>query len=422
MKKVTKIIRQRLREQTALSNRTLLTQIYNEVVAINPQYRRYRIEEEFCFFHFRVPSYTDRQISDLLNQQIGNQIIWTPEKVLRMRQIFNGTYVSSRNRTSVTMPIATDDVVTNDSNIPTTEISEPPPAPTKKKETKKEVKTEVIEQIKDLFDNERTFGVEIEFLYPSRIRIESIIEAMKSKGLNVCSGSRNDKFKNSWKFTNDGSVTAGNEPNYNGGYEIVSPVLKGKEGLEQLKTVSIILSHFKCRVNSSCGCHIHFGVTNETVNSTNVQHFFRNLTAIYSNYQNDINKILPHSRRNNSYCYALPQSEYSRLKNLQKNFEMDDLNFLYLDRRRVVNLDAWQKHGTVEFRQHSGTFNYNKIKFWVTILMQMMKKAEYMMTKRVNVFSYDFKGFEKEFEFTKEMIEFAKERELSFSNKTQSTF
>ena len=45
------------------------------------------------------------------------------------------------------------------------------------------------------------------------------------------------------------------------------------------------------------------------------------------------------------------------------------------DRSHKVNLEAYSRHKTVEFRQHSGTTNFTKMRNWVLFLHKLVTFA-----------------------------------------------
>ena len=97
---------------------------------------------------------------------------------------------------------------------------------------------------------EATFGIEIEcFLPRGCVRVGAYHAGVEL-------GSR---FPAGWNAQRDGSLRTtlrGYE-----GVEIVSPVLRGREGLEQVRQVAALLQELGARVNRTCGLHVHVGAT-----------------------------------------------------------------------------------------------------------------------------------------------------------------
>ena len=104
------------------------------------------------------------------------------------------------------------------------------------------------------FNNEKGFGVEIEFLTPygdngaSKTRVAREINTAL-RGLN--NGCRVESYNHitrpQWKIVSDSSVNS--EPGYLGDNELVSPILRGQNGKEQLKVVLQVLKRLGSKVN-----------------------------------------------------------------------------------------------------------------------------------------------------------------------------
>ena len=99
--------------------------------------------------------------------------------------------------------------------------------------------------------NQMTFGVEIETVAPDA--------AVTEGGLRIGAyhhGVQVPYLPRGWKAERDGSID-----NSRGGHacEIVSPVLKGAEGIAQVAEVVQTLEAKGHKVNITCGVHVHIG-------------------------------------------------------------------------------------------------------------------------------------------------------------------
>jgi len=97
--------------------------------------------------------------------------------------------------------------------------------------------------------NEMTFGIEIETVAPK--------SAIENDGLRIGgyhNGIQVPYLPQGWKAERDGSIDVRNTP---GGQacEIVSPILRGAEGLAQVAEVLQTLEAKGHRVNVTCGVH-----------------------------------------------------------------------------------------------------------------------------------------------------------------------
>jgi hypothetical protein len=199
------------------------------------------------------------------------------------------------------------------------------------------------------FRFERPYGIEIEAYNVSETRL-------------------NEMFQNfnlgDWQMKRDSSI------NGNLAKEIVSPKLKGNKGIEQLAKVCISLDKTKAKVNSSCGLHIHIDVSDYSLED------WKRLIINYIRLEDFIDSLMPEGRRGNSnrYCQSIKVDGFERkvksasdLRDIGKKLGYGN------DRYRKLNTVSYWKHRTVEFRQHSGTTDYNKISNWIMFLTRLVE-------------------------------------------------
>jgi Putative amidoligase enzyme len=215
-----------------------------------------------------------------------------------------------------------------------------------------------------------TFGVELECYLPEGRNMRQATEAVSRRiGEPVNAESYNHATRPCWKAVTDGSLG-----DYNRGVEFVSPVLRGEAGLAQLEAVCEALQDFGCTVNRSCGMHVHVGVAGQQVD------FFKTLVKLYSVYEPVIDAFMPPSRRasNNSYCKSMTSASAAAI---DRAANLDALILVAhpgpVDNRRYhkLNLVAFNRHRTVEFRQHSGTLDARKARLWTVTCMRMVEAA-----------------------------------------------
>jgi hypothetical protein len=231
-------------------------------------------------------------------------------------------------------------------------------------------------------DPKRGWGVEIELL--SRLSKHEVATKMEHAQLGVGVGEVGSRYyrRGDWKITDDGSLNAS-------GMEIVSPILKGEKGFEQLKLVCNILKSCRAKIDTSCGLHIHHQVETPGVDDLKI---LQNAIYVYHKYQDYINRMLPASRRFNDTCEAHSSSD---VRNCLRSQDTHNLCTTQ-NRHKAVNVRAYTRHGTCEFRQHSGSVEAEKIINWVIITQAVMKKAIQLARTSSEVSRYNFK---------KEMIE-----------------
>lgn len=206
----------------------------------------------------------------------------------------------------------------------------------------------------------RNFGVEIEAYNCSK---QKLAQELTAVGITVrVEGYNHTDSTEHWKLVADGSLT-GNES-----FELVSPILHGEEGLKDLEKVCWVLELCNVKVNESCGLHIHMDAADFTINT------WKNLALGYKRLEKVIDAFMPTSRRNNRFCEGFADITEHNIKNA---VTICDLRRAFgNDRYHKVNLEAYARHRTVEFRQHSGTTNFVKMSSWIHFLAQLITFAE----------------------------------------------
>lgn len=202
-----------------------------------------------------------------------------------------------------------------------------------------------------------TFGVEIECLCPRSIpetRARLISENFRD-----------------WKIVPDGSVH--NADNFFG-MEIVSPILTGEAGLAKLRELLDFLRlQIGARVNSECGLHVHIGVRG--MKPTRL----RKIAISFLNNERNFDMLVPPSRWENRHCQSNVRTFHrfrrSRLANAETIDQLGvclnggNSTSMYNDyRRHKLNFQSYVRHGTLEFRQHGGSVEANKVCAWVRLI------------------------------------------------------
>ena len=254
---------------------------------------------------------------------------------------------------------------------------------------------------------DRTFGVELEFLFGTGSgaarNMQAVATHLRAAGLNLTSvGTYTHAVGNGWKLVPDGSVY--------GGAELVSPILSGADGLAQVRKASEGLVAAGCKVNRSCGFHVHHEAKDLSV--ANV----RTLARLINRFKVVLDGLLPPSRRGAGYAMPFTTEELARLEAAkEKTCGLQQYSpraargegsqthrvcrlvsganrsrrrvcqACACQRYRVVNLRAMHKYGTVEFRQHSGTIEAEKIVAWVALTQGLVEKAKHGRGRRTQV-------------------------------------
>jgi hypothetical protein len=213
----------------------------------------------------------------------------------------------------------------------------------------------------------RKFGIEIEFIgvYPSDLH-----RAINDLGIPCEVEGYNHNVRNHWKITTDSSIQINSGMEHGQCGELVSPPLFGVNGLEQVRKVITALAEIGGTVNKTCGFHVHVDANN--LNPSQIL----NVVRRYGNYENEINAFMPPSRRNSRWAYSVAGTYTDSIVSaVERNTGNLRAVASGLDRYRTVNLAAYARHGTIEFRQHSGTANPDKVANWVQFCLYFVERS-----------------------------------------------
>ena len=98
----------------------------------------------------------------------------------------------------------------------------------------------------EVINMDRKFGVELELVEITR---EQAVRALTGVGIAVREEGYNHETRRHWKIVSDSSVR--------GGFEVVSPVLQGEAGLDEVRKATTALDDMGATANRSCGYHVH---------------------------------------------------------------------------------------------------------------------------------------------------------------------
>ena len=192
----------------------------------------------------------------------------------------------------------------------------------------------------------RKFGIEIECVGADA---GSTIEALSALNIRCVSYLGNYAAAHTnvptWKIVPDGSVRTG--------WELVSPILSGEDGIASVRQIARVLTEQGANATPQCGLHVHVDARDLSLNS------IVNVARRYAHFENEINAFMPRARNQNQYCRSLSGMNFDRLI----RDGMDNLR--HFDRYHKVNLAAYARHSTIEFRQHSGTVSGEKMENWI---------------------------------------------------------
>ena len=217
----------------------------------------------------------------------------------------------------------------------------------------------------------RRFGVEIEFL--STITKEQAVMSLRAAGIRVESSYYTHDTTPYWMIVTDGSC----------GLELVSPVLEGEAGIEEVRIAAAALEAAGAQVDRRCGLHVHFDARSMNLKAV------KNLFKLWLKFEDVLDTFQPPSRRGVANNYCLTNLNHSiidagnhrsqcsgmfRKIDLCKN--MEQMKALYPSRYRKLNIHSYFRHQTLEVRHHSGTTSPEKITNWVRLMARMFDAAE----------------------------------------------
>lgn len=201
---------------------------------------------------------------------------------------------------------------------------------------------------------ERRFGVEFEAY---NVSMFTLCDALNNAGITCRMEGYNHTTRRHWKIVSDASLS-GNQT-----FELVSPILQGEQGIEEMKTVCRVLNECGAKVNKTCGTHVHIDAQNMDLAT------WKRIYINYARLEKVIDDFMPVSRKkdNNMYCQG-----YTRLPNLETKINharsLDEIYAFFGSRYYKINPKSYARHNTIEFRQHSGTVDFEKISNWVRFL------------------------------------------------------
>ena len=201
-----------------------------------------------------------------------------------------------------------------------------------------------------------TFGVEIECFAPRG----TIVDNATNQGLDVRSeGYNHDDVTDHHKLVSDGSLCGCPDP-----VEFVTAVLPFENVESSLKAITKTLAASNAKVNKSCGLHVHVA----TPTLTDAQ--YCNVFVNYMHLEPLIDSWLAPSRKNNEYSRSL-RSVFSSVMNATNPSEM--ARACGCSRYYKVNPMAYSRHRTIEFRQHQGTVEFEKIFNWLRFCAKLVE-------------------------------------------------
>lgn len=199
-----------------------------------------------------------------------------------------------------------------------------------------------------------TFGVEIECLVAASLMRESATRNAMPFQYEGYNHTDNNHY---YKFVSDSSIRGENP------IECVSPVLTGREGMKSLENCCKALNEAGAQVNRSTGLHVHIGAQNLSDEA------YVNVFKNYQKLESAIDTFMARSRRDNNsqWCRSLQGKDFSFCTGKNDVYDVMSGNRYY-----KVNACSYSRHRTIEFRQHQGSTDFEKISNWVNFCAKLV--------------------------------------------------
>jgi hypothetical protein len=179
-----------------------------------------------------------------------------------------------------------------------------------------------------------------------------------------------------WRVVYDGSV--------NGGFEAVSPPLN--ETLEVWKACNALRARGG-RVDRQCGTHVHVEAGDYELAD------FKALAKLWMRFEGAIDALMQPNRRGDLNQYTKSNLRamirrtgaadgegamagiFQRIDACETSMVIRD-TLQGLERYYKLNLHAFWKHRTIEFRGHGGTLNGTKLTYWIALVVGLVVAAK----------------------------------------------
>lgn len=211
-----------------------------------------------------------------------------------------------------------------------------------------------------------TFGVEFEVV---NIGCNDTERIMRNAGYDLHNMGYTHRVMPVWKVVPDASLTSRSR-----NCEVVSPVLRGNDGLNEVRTVAGVLRAAGATINSSCGMHIHIGVDGLITNEQQAH-----VIKAHQQWSCAFDALVIESRINGQWAKKIDRDkaieiadEWEVSTDLRAgNSDLTHERYRY----RSLNIAAFAKYGTFEFRSHQGSLNGLNATAWIAFHTAFIKAA-----------------------------------------------
>jgi hypothetical protein len=199
------------------------------------------------------------------------------------------------------------------------------------------------------------FGVEFEGFGVPHV---TLARALTDAGLPTTAEGYNHATRDHFKVVSDASVQGPNP------FELVTPKLFGASGFARIRALCRVVTSQGGDANVSTGLHVHVDAWNCKIRDA------RNLLGLWHRIQPVVLMLVPPSRRGNHYAKPVTPELIEAVSAMRSVSQLGRI-----DRYFSLNLSAYARHGTFEFRLHSGSFNAEKVVSWVVLVLLVTAAA-----------------------------------------------
>lgn len=208
-----------------------------------------------------------------------------------------------------------------------------------------------------------TYQSSEQFVSGSLVGVEIELENMN--GFNVDSRT----FHSFWRETEDGSLRGG------GKEYVLSRPFAGKDLEKALNLFDkhVAKSGHRISVSERTSVHVHIDVRELTHQQVT------RLVCIYAIFEDALFNLVGKDRANNIFATSLANAE-GNLKVLGAYGENPDEaearhTMMHFTKYSACNISAVKKYGSLEFRNHEGTYDIKRIIKWINILLLLKEAA-----------------------------------------------
>ncbi len=229
--------------------------------------------------------------------------------------------------------------------------------------------------------SQRRFGVELEVILPfcpsklprGTTRFDKVATLLRQNGIPAMTEDEAKAKPRSvgpdvW-IVKDDETLGGSCVDFEG-VEIVSPILAGERDLKKLLNVTRLLKDTGFTTNFQTGLHVHHEADDLEMED------WRRLVVNYYLTEPAFDRLVQPDRRGDENSHAMSTRRDVDIEALVEELEeaetVEDIsNQLFPGVNQThelkMNVDAFIKHGTVEFRQHEGTLEEEEVEHWVRL-------------------------------------------------------